>query len=255
MNELLGLVFSPWTEKARWALDVRRVPYTFRHYLPLIGEPALRAKLRRLTGRVSVPVLTTDEGRVLDGSTDIARWADGRGAGPTLFPAEHEAEIARFIDLSERALSAGRARALSRMLADDEALAEMAPGPVRRALGPLASRLGALGVRRTLRKYGGHAVDGEAHGEAHLQTQVAALDELRATLARKTLAGTGPKTLLDSFTFADITMSQVLVNAAPPAALKLGAASRRCFSDPELGDRYADLIAWRDELYRAFRTS
>ncbi|HTN85598.1 MAG TPA: glutathione S-transferase N-terminal domain-containing protein [Sorangium sp.] len=251
MNELLGLEFSPWTEKARWALDVRRVPYTFRHYLPLIGEPALRAKLRRLTGRVSVPVLTTDEGRVLDGSTDIARWADGRGAGPTLFPAEHEAEIARLIDLSERALSAGRARALSRMLADDEALAEMAPGPVRRALGPLASRLGALGVRRTLRKYGGNAVD----AEAHLQTQVAALDELRATLARKTLAGTGPKTLLDSFTFADIAMSQVLVNAAPPAELKLGAASRRCFSDPELGDRYADLIAWRDELYRAYRTS
>ncbi|XXY45145.1 glutathione S-transferase N-terminal domain-containing protein [Sorangium sp. So ce269] len=251
MNELLGLNFSPWTEKARWALDVRRVPYTFRHYQPLIGEPALRAKLRRLTGRVSVPVLTTDEGRVLDGSTDIARWADGRGAGPTLFPAEHEAEIARFIELSERALGAGRARALSRMLADDEALAEMAPGPIRRALGPLASRLGALGVRRTLRKYDAHTAD----GEAHRQTLVAALDELRATLARKPLAGTGPKTLLDSFTFADITMSQALVNLAPPAELKLGAASRRCFTEPELGERYADLLAWRDELYRAFRAS
>ncbi|WP_437600133.1 glutathione S-transferase [Sorangium sp. So ce590] len=250
MTELLGLVFSAWTEKARWALDVRRVPYTFRHYQPLIGEPALRAKLRRLTGPVSVPVLTTDDGRVLADSADIARWADGRGAGPTLFPVEHEATIARLIDLSERALAAGRARALSRMLADDEALAEMAPGPIRRALGPLASRLGGLGVRRTLRKYGGH----EAGGEAHLQTQVEALGELRAMLARGAPSGDAPRTLLGGITFADITMSQLLVNVAPPAALRLGAASRRCFSDPELRDRYDDLIAWRDQLYSAFRT-
>ncbi|AGP33335.1 glutathione S-transferase [Sorangium cellulosum] len=254
MTELLGLVFSPWTEKARWALDVRGVPYTFRHYQPLVGEPALRVKLRRLTGRVSVPVLTADDGRVLADSADIARWADGRGAGPTLFPAEHEAEIARLIDLSERALAAGRARALSRMLADDEALAEMAPPPIRRAYAPLAARLGGLGVRRTLRKYGGH----EDGAEAHLRTMVAALDELRATLARSAPPGPSvdaPRTLLGRFTFADIAMSQALVNVAPPAALKLGAASRRSFSDPELRDRYADLVAWRDELYRAFRTS
>ncbi|WP_437724941.1 glutathione S-transferase [Sorangium sp. So ce861] len=251
MTELLGLVFSPWTEKARWALDVRGVPYTFRHYQPLVGEPALRVKLRRLTGRVSVPVLTADDGRVLADSADIARWADGRGAGPTLFPAEHEAEIARLIDLSERALAAGRARALSRMLADDEALAEMAPRPIRRAHVALAARLGGLGVRRTLRKYGGH----EDGAEAHLRTMLAALDELRATLARSSPPGDGPRTLLGRFTFADIAMSQVLVNVAPPAALKLGAASRRSFSDPDLRDRYADLIAWRDELYRAFRTS
>ncbi|WP_437548731.1 glutathione S-transferase N-terminal domain-containing protein [Sorangium sp. So ce367] len=251
MTELLGLVFSPWTEKARWALDVRRVPYTFRHYQPLVGEPALRVKLRRLTGRVSVPVLTTDDGRVFGDSADIARWADGRGAGPTLFPVEHEADIARLIDLSERGLSAGRARALTRMLADDEALAEMAPRPIRRALRPLASRLGALGVARTLRKYEGDKTD----GEAHRQTQVAVLEEIRETLARAAPSGDAPRTLLGRFTFADIAMSQVLVNVAPPAQLKLGAASRRCFSDPELRDRYDDLVAWRDELYRAYRTS
>src|SRR5689334_3306739 len=125
MTELLGLVFSPWTEKARWALDVRRVPYRFRHYEPLIGEPALRLKLRRLTGRVTVPVLTAGDGRVVADSADIARWADGRGEGPLLFPPEHEAAIAGFVALSERALAAGRALSLRRMLADDEALAEM----------------------------------------------------------------------------------------------------------------------------------
>src|SRR5580698_1853504 len=99
MIELLGLVYSPWTEKARWALDVRRVLYTFRPYQPILGEPALRLKLGRLRGRVSVPVLTLDDGRVLADSADIARWADGRGEGPRLFPPEHEAAIAGFVAL------------------------------------------------------------------------------------------------------------------------------------------------------------
>ncbi|AUX48892.1 hypothetical protein SOCE26_104350 [Sorangium cellulosum] len=250
MTELLGLVFSPWTEKARWALDVRRVPYTFRHYLPLIGEPALRVKVRRLTGRVSVPVLTTGDGRVIEDSANIARWADGQGAGPTLFPAEHEAAIARFVDLSERALAAGRARSLVRMLSDDEALAEMAPPPLRRALGPLASRIGRMGVGRTIRKYGGHKAD----GEMHRQTQVEVLEEIRAALA-KAPSGGAARTLFGQLTFADIAAAQALVFGGPPAELKLGDASRRCFTDPELRERYADVIAWRDELYRAFRTA
>ncbi|WP_437780998.1 glutathione S-transferase [Sorangium sp. So ce1097] len=251
MTELLGLIFSPWTEKARWALDVRRVPYTFRHYQPLIGEPALRAKLRRLTGRVTVPVLTTDDGRVIADSADIARWADGRGDGPTLFPAEHEAAIARFIDRSERAMNAGRALSLSRMLADDEALSDMVPGPLRRALGPLASRLGALGIRRTLRKYDGHT----AGLEAHRRTLGDALEEIRAALAARAQPDGAPKTLLGGFTFADITVSQALAGVMPPAELKISRAGRRGFTDPELRERYADLIAWRDALYRAFRTS
>jgi glutathione S-transferase len=249
MTELLGLPYSPWSEKARWALDARRVPYRFRHYQPLIGEPALRVKLRRITGRVSVPVLTTDDGRVIADSADIAHWADGRGEGPRLFPAGEEDAVARFVALSERALAAGRALSLMRMLGDDDALAEMVPRPMRRALGPVAARIGAMGIRRTLRKYGG---DREA-GEAHRRTLIAALDEIRATLAQAP-SGEGPQTLLGRFTFADIAAAQALAFVEPPATgLKLGAASRRSFTDPELRERHADLIRWRDELYRAMR--
>jgi glutathione S-transferase len=251
MSELLGLVYSPWTEKARFALDFRRVPYTFRHYQPLIGEPALRLKLRRLGGRVTVPVLTTDQGHVLGDSSDIARWADGRGVGPSLFPPEHEEAIGRLVALSDRALAAGRALSLGRMLRDEEALAEMLPRRVRGTLGGIGVRIAEVGIRRTLRKYRGD----QAGSEAHRGALMAALDEVRATLqAAPSPSGGTPRTLLGRFTFADIAVAQALVSVEPPASgLKLGPGSRRCFEDPTLREPYADLVAWRDDLYRAFR--
>jgi glutathione S-transferase len=249
MTELLGLPYSPWTEKARFALAVRRVPHVFRRYEPVLGEPALRIMLHRLTGRVSVPVLTTDEGRILPDSLEIARWADGHGEGPRLFPPEHEVAVLRFVALSERALASGRALSLQRMLADDEALVELVPRSIRRTAPALARHIGAVAIARTIRKYG---ADRDSR-EAHRQRLVAALDELRAALA-KAPPGQGPATLLGCFTFADITMAQVLVSVEPPpSGLKLGPASRRAFVDPDLRERYADLCAWRDALYHAFR--
>ena len=243
MVNLLGLAYSPWTEKARWALDARSIPYRFRFYQPLVGEAELRWRLRRLTGAVSVPVLATDDGRWLADSAVIARWADERGEGPRLFPAEHEAAITRIVEVSERAMSAGRVLSLARVLDDGEALAEMVPRKLRRALGPVAVRLASAGVKRTVRKYGG----GRKNLEQHRADLGAALDELRSALAKA-------PTLFDRFSFADIAMAQALAFVRPPSTgLKLGEASRRSFCDPQLSERYADLLDWRDELYRSHR--
>src|SRR5262249_50725129 len=108
---------------------------------------------------------------------------------------------------------------------------------------------GALGIARTLRKYDGH----RSPREEHRRTIVAVLDEVRATLA-KSPSKEAPKTLLGRFTFADIAVAQVLAFANPPErGVKLGKASRRSFADPELAKQYADLAAWRDELYRVYR--
>jgi glutathione S-transferase len=247
MTVLLALPFSPWSEKARWALDVRRVPYAYRVYQPILGEPALRVKLRRPRGRVTVPVLTTDEGAVLSDSTDIARWAAGRGEGPALFPSEHEQAIARFVALSERALDAARVLTLTRMLHDPEALAELVPRAMQK-VPPIATRVGAFGIRRTLRKYAGRSVD----AEARRRDLATLLDELRAALSRA--KGAEPRTLLGSFTYADIAASQAVVSACPPPfGLKLRKAGRRAWTDPELSAQYADLVAWRDGLYETFR--
>lgn len=248
MPELLGISYSPWTEKARWSLDARGVTHTFRPYQPLLGEPALRWKLRRALGRVSVPVFTTDAGEIITESVNIARWADAHGSGPPLFPAAHEAAIARFSDLSERALDAGRGLSLRRMLADRDALTEMVPGPIRRVLGPLAPSLGGFGVARTLRKYDGH----KTAGEAHRAVLTGALDALRAGLAKAPEGS--PKTLFGALTFADIAMAQVLMFVDPVRdGPKLGVASRRAYADEELRGEYADLLAWRDGLYAGLR--
>jgi glutathione S-transferase len=247
MDELLGLPYSPWSEKARWALDVRKVPYRYRVYQPVIGELELRWRTRRLRGVVTVPLLIDAGGGVYDDSARIARFADERGEGPRLFPREHEAAIERWIALSERALRAGRTLSLARQLGDDEALSEMVPRVLRRRLGRLAPRLGELGIRRTLHKYGAdvHSLD------EHRARLRAALDELRGTLSKSTSV---PKTLLGAFTFADIAAAQILGFVAPPAfGLKLGKASRRGFTDPDLSAAYPDVIAWRDALYEAYR--
>jgi glutathione S-transferase len=76
---LWSLSYSPWSDQARWALDHCEVEYQRRAYQPLLGEPALRWKLRRLRGPVSVPILELSD-RVLTESFDIAQYADRHAA-------------------------------------------------------------------------------------------------------------------------------------------------------------------------------
>ncbi|HTL32940.1 MAG TPA: glutathione S-transferase family protein [Kofleriaceae bacterium] len=240
MTQLLGLPYSPWTERARWALDVRGVAYEKRLYSPLLGEPGLRRKLGKWRGVVSVPVLTDDDGTVVADSIAIARWANERGAGTDLFPSELDAEIGKLIALADRGLAAGRALSLIRLLRDDEGLLEMVPRSLRKM--PGARAISAAGIRRTLRKY-----DGLRDEEAARSALAGVLDEVRAALA-------GRPTLLGRFTYADIAVAQVLAFVEPPAfGLKIGAGTRRSFCDDVLSERYRDLVVWRDALYEAHR--
>jgi glutathione S-transferase len=245
MAELLGATYSPWTERARWALDLRRVPYRFRQYVPMVGELALRRKLGRWRGPVSVPVLTTDEGVVIPDSTAIARWADGHGQGPRLFPAGQDAVIDRWVVRADDGLGAGRALSLARILGDREAMAELVPRGVRKVLGPLAASVGKLGILRTRKKYGG----GRASLAEHAAVLDGVLDELRAALA-------GRATLLATLSYADLAVAQVLAYVQPPATgLRLGKASGPLYGDPALAARYPELVAWRDALYAAHRSA
>ncbi|MEZ4340912.1 MAG: hypothetical protein R3B82_30175, partial [Sandaracinaceae bacterium] len=64
MYELVTIAFSHYCEKARWALDLRRVPYRERRYLPAMHLLATRRALRgtgagradRHSSRFSTPI-------------------------------------------------------------------------------------------------------------------------------------------------------------------------------------------------------
>jgi glutathione S-transferase len=249
MVELLHLSYSPWSEKARWALERRGVAFRARHYQPLLGELELRLRLRRLRGPVGVPFLYDGEVAVGD-SFAIARYAESHGTGPSLFPAGKERDIELYNALSERGLAAGRALALARVLDDDVALLELVPRGLRTRLGKLGPRVARVGVKRTLRKWGATAESLVEHERALVDI----LDTMRRELGAD--AAKEPKTLLGTFSYADIAMAQVLAFVMPPATgLKLGKGNRRAFGHEPLAARYADLLAWRDALYLRYRSS
>jgi glutathione S-transferase len=237
---LWSISYSPWSDQARWALDHCGIEYRRRAYQPLLGEPALRLKLRRFTGPVSVPILDLGD-EVLADSFDIARWADGHRAEgvPTLFPNPDLQRVERYAALAQDALSAGRALGLRRLLDDDAALDELVPRNLR-FLGGVATKISAAGVRRTLRKYADvtpHELD---------RTLTDALGTLRRDL----------ETHDDSYllgatvSYADITMAQTLAFVLPPSThLRLADASRRAYTHPQLAAQYGDLVRWRDALY------
>jgi glutathione S-transferase len=71
MFELYDFTFSHYSEKARWALDFKGVPYTPRHLLPGFHMRTTR----KLAPRSSVPILKTDNA-VIQGSTEIITFLD-----------------------------------------------------------------------------------------------------------------------------------------------------------------------------------
>lgn len=240
MNTLIGVSYSPWSEKARWGLELCGLAYTYREYLPMIGEPALRLELRRFRGKVSVPILLTEEGPVAD-SLRIVEWGCAHGAR-SIIPSEHTAAITTWNALSERALAVGRERTTLSVARDPVALVESVPGVFRR-LGPISRGIGKLGVRFLERKYAFQPQD-DARRVETLRDVLAAL--------RKGLAG-GEHLVGGTLTYADITMAVSLQFVSPPERIRLGKHSRPHWTVPSLVEEFADVIAWRDRLYDANR--
>lgn len=242
MHTLVGISYSPWTEKARFALDLSGLSYRYREYLPMVGEPLLRLRAGRLRGRLTVPILLGAGGPITD-SFAIVRHACAL-TGSDLLPTEHEAAIARWNAFSETVLSTGRERTTLRVAQDPIALMESVPGALGR-LGPLSRALGRLGVRYLTKKYAFQ----EQADEARLALMREALTELRATLA------SGDHLLDGRLTYADITMAVALQMVSPPERTPIGPRSRVHWTVPELVAEFGDLVAWRDRLYARFRDS
>lgn len=80
---LLTIPISHYCERARWALEYVGLEYEEEQHLQMFHY----RPVRRSGGGRSVPVLVTDEGEVLDDSTDIVRYANARAPqGRLLYP-------------------------------------------------------------------------------------------------------------------------------------------------------------------------
>ena len=244
---LYGLSVSPWTERARWALDHHGIAYEYHEHVPMIGEVFLRMKAR--STKASVPLLA-DGDQIVMGSFAIVKHAERVGRGASLFPSGEDDAIAGWVDKAERMVDVGRAWFMRRMLKDKEAQAEslpsFVPGGLRSAFAPSA----AMAVRFLSYKY-----DVPTSVDALVdETLRPLLHELRETLDRhrddvgKTTYILGP-----SFTAADLVLASAMQAITPHERVKLGPASQKVWSNPKLVDEFGDLVEWRDAIYEKHR--
>jgi len=245
--ELLQLAYSPWSERARWALDAEGIRYRKKAYLPMIGEPALRVRLRRATGPVSVPVLFTDGGAV-EGSWDIACHAaahGGRDADASILPPALRADIAVWQANGEVLTAAGRSLLLLSLVGNVPALRESVPRPLR-ALGPIADLLAVRAATFIREKY----EPARFSSESALAGMRTALRALRAAIGKNEFVVGG------RFTYADIAMATSLQVVVPVSEehIRLGPATREAWTNPALAAEFPDLIAWRDRIYAQHRS-
>jgi glutathione S-transferase len=243
MPTLLTLHYSPWSEKARWALDHHQIGYTEKGHLPLINEPFLRYRARGTGKKPTIPALL-ENGHAIFDSYAIARRAEALGKGAPLFPEDELEAIEQWNARSEEAMQAARAMVVLRLASDEDALREALPGFLR-PLGPVGLVMGRMGSGFIAWKY--------RVRDASIDDRKAVLERVLRDL-RRALEG-GKETLLDGFTYADIAMSTVLqfVQPVDDRYLEIGLHTRRRFTMPELAKEYADLVAWRDRLYAKHR--
>ena len=242
-RRLVQLSYSPWSERARWALDHHEIAYDTVEHIPFLGELRLRRIVGKKERRATVPVLV-DGDTVLTQSWDIALYADRTGAGSKLIPQAQESDIRAWTELADQASSQGRALVVSALLGSEAALDEGLPFPLPSWLHATMRPVTRFGLRWFARKYdltAGEAAEYE--------------DRMRPALDRLRNAVTRSRYLVGRFSYADIAMATLLQGISPVGSgyIRLGPATRRAWTRPSLEKAYADLVRWRDNLYLEHR--
>jgi glutathione S-transferase len=206
---LYHLFVSHFSEKARWALDYKGLPYRSRLLVP--GAHLLTAK--RVAGSSTVPILVDSENKVVvKDSTDILHYLDRMCSSPPLFPhdaddAARVAEIENFCD-EHCAPNVGSylyfyitqyPQVLGRLF-------QQGLGPAERLLVRLSLPL----VRRGIQRRRALTPDNTSRRRADL---LAALDQVERWIS----AAEGPFLVGDQFSAADLTVAALLGPAVRPA--------------------------------------
>jgi glutathione S-transferase len=235
---LYTMSYSPWSERARWALLHHGLDFEERAHVPLLGELALRMRAKRFSGRTTVPLLIDGDVTVMD-SFAIATYCDSVGGGDKLIDSAHRERITALNDDMEKLLGAARGHLLQLTKKHADVALAMAPRALRSLPGTAAaSRMGASFIAS---KHLASLDDVEERLRAGLR-------EIRAQLA-------GRPYLFDRFSYADILLSTPLSVIAPVAErfIAFEPALRKHLQHETLAAEFDDLVAWRDELYDKHR--
>lgn len=245
-RELIGISYSPWTEKARWSLDFHHLDYRYSEHLIMLGMPALRLKMKSFTGELTVPALIDGETRVMD-SFEIAKYADKISASDRKLISDEKLGLIKSINaLSEAALDAGRALVMSRIARDPEAQRESLPSFIPKFARGVCRPIVAMGLGYLDREF---LVSGKS-----VETRQDELDRVIFELDQMVRTRQGDF-ILGQFSFADIAIALAAQVLTPVSNeyIKLPEALRRCWANPQLAEKYAALVRWRDFLYTKCR--
>ncbi len=249
--ELHGIGYSPWTEKARWALRHHRLPHRYREHTIWLGMPALSAKAGLPGSEITVPLLletgaTQAAPPVMD-SLEIARfaekWAENQAGFAALFPSGLLPEIKHYNLLSETLISRFRLSLCHSVMESTEAQDAMAPSFVPGILRPLARPLVKQATRYIMDEF-------ELHKKRPRDLDMLILQALVGLRSALEKAG-GQYLLGNQFTYADVTTAVALGGLRPYAPVweKLTPIQQKIFTDPKLAAQFPELLEWRDRIY------
>jgi glutathione S-transferase len=235
---LYSMPYSPWSERARWALLHHGIDFEERPHTPMLGELALRARAKRWTGRVTVPLLVDGDVTVMD-SYAIATYCDSIGGGDKLIDSPHREPISQINEEIEALTHTLRAHLVLLTHKHDDVALAMSPRALRSLPGTTAAaRMGASFIARK------HAASME-NVEERMR---AGFRAIRARLA-------GRDYVFDRFSYADILCATPISAIAPVAEryISFEPALRKHLHHPTLAAEFDDLVKWRDATYEKHR--
>ncbi len=246
-NASLKFVFfppSPWSERARWALDHSGIAFETLVYTPMLSTPRVRWMTRNFTDKLTVPAAVQEQ-IILRDSYDIAEHANSRRLPDrqNLFPEAKLDDIRQWNQLSEYLLDRLRVRAFPRMRNSRQLKLNNLPPVLPNRLKPYLLPLSDRALRNFEKKY-------PVPGNDHKAEITGALQKVRDSLEKS-----GNDYLTDTFSYADMTVAAVFQCISPVSDhyVPLDPAVRECWTDTELKKEFSDLLAWRDRIYEQHR--
>lgn len=241
--ELVQFRFSPYNEKVRWALDLKRIPHRRKSVLPGPHRPYVQ----RLSGQSATPVLRL-EGRWIAGSAAILDALDAAVPTPPLWPLGADRSLGALIEqrFDEDWGPRMRRAILAALMTDLDYLcacfAGHAPGSQRmiyRALAPFAKGMIAKG-------------NGIAGPISIRDGAVAAREALDFVESQR---GGNPYLAGDSFSGADLAAASHLAVLCDPPGSSMDRPTPRPKALRELLSTFATHpgIAWTLGVYREHR--